>query len=326
MALPFIMLYPGYALLCCLFPAKRPLSSSERLALAFGLSLVISPGVSLLMWYAGMGLPSDLQLFFLVTFDMVATTIAMLRRVSSRSPFLPFSIPGAMRSLGPAMDQADRRERAMTLVLAAAVLSTVLVLAAILVYPPSGERFTEIYILDGDGNVPDQALEVLAGTPAVLRLGIVNHEQRTVNYTIEIWMVLSTYYDDQPNYSMEYNEIYFVGRDHLVLESQPTNSIDDWSPAPEPEKAYGFNAPKKAAGDDQDEYQYVNQGWSLWFVVIRDDAQSFMNNELDEDPGLTKDLVSQGSVQQDFDRKVNDGWAHGALSVFVNLVVDDGTS
>jgi uncharacterized membrane protein len=52
LGIPFILLFPGYTLICLLFPGKRDLDGVERLALSLGLSIAVVPLIGLALNYA----------------------------------------------------------------------------------------------------------------------------------------------------------------------------------------------------------------------------------------------------------------------------------
>ncbi|PKK81272.1 MAG: hypothetical protein CVT47_03315, partial [Thermoplasmata archaeon HGW-Thermoplasmata-2] len=49
--LPFILFFPGYALIALLFPRRTDIDIIERVALSFGLSIALVPLVGLLLNY-----------------------------------------------------------------------------------------------------------------------------------------------------------------------------------------------------------------------------------------------------------------------------------
>ena len=55
-----------------------------------------------------------------------------------------------------------------------------------LVREGTGETFTEFYVLNVRGKASDYPSEVVAGEPAEVMLGIVNREQETITYNVEI--------------------------------------------------------------------------------------------------------------------------------------------
>jgi uncharacterized membrane protein len=67
--------------------------------------------------------------------------------------------------------------------------AVVIILAAAIVYvwvmPAPGERFTEFYVLDSEGNAAAYPREAVAGRPVTVTLGLVNHEGADRMYRIQ---------------------------------------------------------------------------------------------------------------------------------------------
>ena len=95
---------------------------------------------------------------------------------------------------------APRIERALSLVLIAAVLVALGATVFIIVAPGEGEKFTEFYILGPTGKAADYPTEFMSRTPQTVIIGIGNHESRDITYTVETFAVESRF-DDATNRS-----------------------------------------------------------------------------------------------------------------------------
>ncbi|MHB8086351.1 MAG: DUF1616 domain-containing protein [Dehalococcoidia bacterium] len=71
-------------------------------------------------------------------------------------------------------------------ILSAAILVTLGLIIYVQVTPVPSDRFTEFYLLNGDGKAADYPLEVQAGLPVTVTLGIINHEGNTESYHINL--------------------------------------------------------------------------------------------------------------------------------------------
>ena len=75
-------------------------------------------------------------------------------------------------------------------VLMAVLLAAILVTLGLIIYlqvtPPPSDRFTEFYLLNGDGKAADYPVEVHAGTPVTVTLGLINREGQTASYNINL--------------------------------------------------------------------------------------------------------------------------------------------
>lgn len=93
LGLPFILFFPGYVLICALFPRKEDSDSVERLALSMGLSIAITSLMGLALNYTPFGIrlyPVTFSLF-LFTLLMSAVTIYRRRSISSEDAFAPLA-------------------------------------------------------------------------------------------------------------------------------------------------------------------------------------------------------------------------------------------
>jgi len=77
--------------------------------------------------------------------------------------------------------------RLLLAVLALAILGAAAALIYAITAPPA-ERFTEFYILCTGGGAADYPVQVKVGEEASLTLGIINREQTSVSYRVEISM------------------------------------------------------------------------------------------------------------------------------------------
>ncbi|MFH1485465.1 MAG: DUF1616 domain-containing protein, partial [Chloroflexota bacterium] len=82
LGLLLVLFLPGYSLIAALFPRKGDLSSMERVALSFGLSIVVVPLIGFMLNYTPWGIRLFPLLFCLVFFVLAATAAAYYRRQS----------------------------------------------------------------------------------------------------------------------------------------------------------------------------------------------------------------------------------------------------
>jgi hypothetical protein len=82
----FVLFLPGYAFIRALFPAKVPLKTSsenmdtiERVALSFGLSIVLVPTVGFLLNFTPWGIRLTPIILSMLALTVVFATVAMLR-------------------------------------------------------------------------------------------------------------------------------------------------------------------------------------------------------------------------------------------------------
>ncbi|MGA2158553.1 MAG: DUF1616 domain-containing protein [Dehalococcoidia bacterium] len=80
----------------------------------------------------------------------------------------------------------SRISKSLSIVLALAILVSVVAIVYLAVTPHAGQKYTEFYILGQNGRAEDYPVELKSGDTANLVLGIINHENAQVTYRVEI--------------------------------------------------------------------------------------------------------------------------------------------
>lgn len=193
-----VLFLPGYTLIAALFPAKDDLDGIERFALSVGLSIAVVPLMGLALNFTSFGIRLVPVLVSISIFTLLMVMVAVFRRnaLSEGSSFtVPFKeiFNGIKDELFTA--PASRTNKILNIVLVISILLSVTMLVYVVVMPKEGEKFTEFYILGPDGMTDDYPTELSMGKEAQIFVGVVNHEYRTVNYTMNIDMRDSTIYN-----------------------------------------------------------------------------------------------------------------------------------
>ena len=181
LGLPFLLFFPGYSLILALFPKKDQIGNIERVALSFGLSIVIVPLIGLILNYTPLGITLESTLYSVTGFIFVVSFIAWLR-LRRPDDFERFSIEFQVKL--PSWGES-KWDKALSAILIVFILAAIGVLGYILATPRAGEKFTEFYVLGLEGQAADYPTEISVGDEASVILGIVNHESETLNYRIE---------------------------------------------------------------------------------------------------------------------------------------------
>ncbi len=183
LGLPFVLFFPGYTLICGLFPGKKDLGGVERLALSIGLSLAVVPLVGLALNYTPWGIRLAPIIASLFMFTLLLSIVSNYRR--SKLPAeqkLNISIPIKMPNWS-AMHRSDK-------LFIVGFLAGIVVVGSLTVYlvsaPKTGEQFTEFYMLGSNGKIADYPSNLTLGENGTVTLGIVNHEYENVTYKIVI--------------------------------------------------------------------------------------------------------------------------------------------
>jgi len=249
--IPFILFFPGYLLITALFPERDDLDVLERVALSFGLSIAVVPLVGLLLNYIWeISLIPILISLTLLTFALGIASI--YRRKRSLEPWIPEL---SIEKFAEAIEwrESTKFERALTVILIFAIISSILILGYIITAPKQGERFTEFYILGERGRASDYPTELFAGEEGRVIIGIVNHEYRNVTYFIEIWLVNASY-DFEKNQTVIY-EAHLLDVLEKTLPHQPVQIEGDWTPQWETNYSFRIDEPGN---------------WQIWFLLFKD--------------------------------------------------------
>ena len=189
LGLPLVLFLPGYSLLAALFPAKSDLEGIERICLSFGLSIATVPLIGLGLNYTPWGIRLLPILISLSVFTFLMCGLAYLRR--SKLPQIEaFEVPFREAALSIKAEILKKPEskldKALTVFLVFSILLSVATLIYVVMTPKEGEHFTEFYILGPEGKADNYTTKYVLGENVNITVGIVNHEYRPVNYTMEL--------------------------------------------------------------------------------------------------------------------------------------------
>jgi uncharacterized membrane protein len=189
LGLPLVLFLPGYALIAALFPAKSDLDGIERTALSFGLSIAVVPLIGLGLNYTPWGIRLLPILISLSVFTIIMCGLAYIRRAK-----LPeadtFEVPFRKTLLEIKAEILEKPEpgldRTLTIILVISILLSVTTLVYVIITPKEGEHFTEFYILGPEGMADNYPTNYTLGDSGKVIIGVVNHEYRPVNYTLDV--------------------------------------------------------------------------------------------------------------------------------------------
>lgn len=183
LGLPFVLFLPGYTLIAALFPKKGDLDAIARVALSFGLSIMVVPLIGLILNYTW-AVRVEPVLYCVASFIFVTSIVAWLRRrpITKEERFV---IEFRMRLPGWGSTKGTWG-RILSVVLVLSILGAFGVLGYALTNPNVGERYTEFYILGLDGKAGDYPNELAVGDQGEVIVGVVNHEHEAATYEIEI--------------------------------------------------------------------------------------------------------------------------------------------
>ncbi|AAL80934.1 DUF1616 domain-containing protein [Pyrococcus furiosus DSM 3638] len=252
LGLAFVLFFPGYVFITALFPERKELDNLERLALSIGLSIAIVPLIGLGLNYTPWGIRLVPILVSLTVFNLIFAIAAIYRRTNAVDPWIPrVSIEKIKEELE--WDKASKLDKALTVILIIAIISSIATLVYVITHPKPGEAFTEFYILGPRGKASDYPTKLYVGQNGTVIIGIVNHEHRNVTYFVEIWLANLTF-----NFTTNetiVHEMYLMDYFNVTLPPIPVNIEGNWTP--QFEKNYTFSIDKPGR-------------WQLWFLLFKD--------------------------------------------------------
>jgi uncharacterized membrane protein len=184
LGLVFALFSPGYSLVAAVFPRRDDLDITRRLALGFGLSIVVVVLVGFTLNYTPMGISLYNVLIWLLVFIMAASGVAYYRR--RRLPEEERFEPRFRCSMAGFRGRQHLGDRLLLVLLVLVIIGAIGTLVYIGRPPAVGQTFTEFYMLGPEGKAEGYPDVISLGEEAVVTLGIINHEQATTDYYIRI--------------------------------------------------------------------------------------------------------------------------------------------
>lgn len=192
LALPLILFIPGYVLMAALFPDSADIDAIERIVLSIGASIVITPLIGLCLNFTSWGIRLDPIIISLTAVIVVLVVIAVIRRTRT-SPESRYTIPvPEIRQTVQnewAMRNGSKRDRILFFVSIFAIGMVVLSAALVMTLPKPGEKFSEFFILGENRTADYYPRSIVPDISNPMYIGIGNHEFRTINYSVEIYLI-----------------------------------------------------------------------------------------------------------------------------------------
>ncbi len=194
LGLPFLLFFPGYVLTEVLFVNKKGIDVIERVTLSIGMSIAITALIGFILNYTPLGIRLDPILYSMFLFIIIMSAVALIRQKKLTTEF----------NLGLLGWEGSKLNKVLSILLIIFIVGTLGIIGYTLAKPKVGETFTEFYILGYDDKAQDYPSELImasdhviqvkygtgeyitAGGWAEVTLGIVNHEQQKVSYSVKI--------------------------------------------------------------------------------------------------------------------------------------------
>lgn len=135
--------------------------------------------------------------------------------------------------------------RILTILLVFCIVLIVFSAIFVLTNPIKQEDFTEFYLLDSKGQISKYPNDILPGEETTVIFGISNHEHKTIDYIVEIWLInQSESYNETTNKNTTiYENAWFMEKINKELSHIDINTEKTWDPQWEYE--YNFNITNK---------------------------------------------------------------------------------
>lgn len=173
-----VLMAPGYLATVVLFPGWTELNGATRLALSFGLSVVVIAALALLLTFLPWGLRLWPVVVSMVIWNVGLSIMGGFQRYRQGGGWMPGLTPWWRSTSRPA-----RTGLVVGGVLAALILFYCL---SVLTARDPSSRLTEFYVLSSSGLVEDYPRQASPGQPVQVKLGVVNQEGQSGSYRIEI--------------------------------------------------------------------------------------------------------------------------------------------
>lgn len=201
--LPLLVFVPGYGLLAALFPRRQDdpgakafagvsvgaLTTFERTALSFGVSVALLPLLALALDLLGTGFGAETILVALNLVVFATVVVAAIRRMYllETEQFAGSGLGWFTRRLSN-VSSMSRFNAAVTALLVVTAVVAMSSLAVALVAPNDGEQYTNVALLSENESgalvAGDYPTDIERGERASLTVAVENREQRTVDYTL----------------------------------------------------------------------------------------------------------------------------------------------
>jgi uncharacterized membrane protein len=186
--IPLLLFCPGYVLVSALWPSnesenlfvnKINIDNLERIALSFGLSLIIVALLGLALNYlSSINLTNTLISNFTFVLIFSGITCYLRQRLPEDKRFI-FSI--SISSLNIPIKKNDK----IFVIVIAALLVTAAITAGYMITEPHMDNiYSEFYILDANGTTENYPINMTVNESAQVIVGLVCHEYEQTNYEI----------------------------------------------------------------------------------------------------------------------------------------------
>lgn len=220
LSLPFLFFIPGYVFIFALFPIKKGnkgIDKIERIGLSFGFSIALVSLIGLILNYTPWLIRLEPILFSLYIFTVTIAVVGFYRwkmtPIEQRF-YISFEITIPRSN--------NKSDAILTIILGISLIIVTASVIYVIVTPKTGEKFTEFYILGPNRNTTNYPRYLKVNENASIIIGLVNHEDKIMNYSIEIWLINQTilFNESTQNNETIYNHMWYMGN---IIFNKTTN-------------------------------------------------------------------------------------------------------
>ena len=228
--LPFLLFIPGYLFLLSVAPnhsAKSEIDAIHKIAISIGLSIALASLDGILLFYTPLGFSLMSIISSLALIVIVCGIVAMYRRrkLQRQNQFvLSLNVP--------TFEPKSKLDKILFFILILAIILTIFTAVFISFLPIKQESFTEFYILGASGKTIHYPKNMTKGQSSNVTIGLINQEHKTVDYTIEIWLINQTLSYDNRTKTMNttYHEMWFLDKLTVTLNDFTPGTNIIWQP------------------------------------------------------------------------------------------------
>lgn len=224
----FILFIPGYIFVFALFPTRKTdhgIDVIERITLSFCLSVAIVPLFGLALNFTPWGIRLDtilLSIFICTTGIGILAIYRWIKTPPEERFIITINITSSKSNIS--------FDKVLNGILVIFIIIIVVLLVYAIIVPKTGEKFTEFYLLNPERIANNYSSTLLVGENTSVIIGIINHESRIINYTIEVWLInQTTFFNNATSQNKTiYNHMWFIDKITTQLSSTDADIEKKW--------------------------------------------------------------------------------------------------
>ena len=187
LGIPLVIFLSGYALVSVLWPGiktevTKSIDDLERIALSFGLSMVLISITGLVLSYSPLGVTFESSLYsnLIITLILVSIAFFLRNRLPEDQRFY-LNILFFNRIL-----PEGKNEKIFVAVIVICLIIAGISFAILIMTPGVDDKYSEFYILDANGTAENYPTNLTTNDAGQVIVGLKCHEYETTNYEIII--------------------------------------------------------------------------------------------------------------------------------------------